>query len=142
MMPSGRPTRALKAAVSSRARRCCLTLAVAVLVSFAVAGVAYASTVFFYYHDFANPGVPHSSPGWNWRDYNRVCRDDPTYQSYGIVRAVNYYSDGSIEADTGHVLTSCQNGVIARIEDYGYWLTRCWNSDVVGMILLCQTTKP
>jgi hypothetical protein len=58
------------------------------------------------------------------------------------VRAGDYDSAGYLVYDTGHVLSQCQLGVIARIEANGYFLTRCWNSDVVGMILYCQTTKP
>jgi hypothetical protein len=119
-----------------------LAVGVLVVLALIVARAAYASTIYWYYHDFANPGVPHSSIGWNWREHNRVCRDDPIYQSFGIVRAVNYFQDGSQEANTGMVQTSCQQFIVARIEDYGYFLVRCWNADVVGMILLCQSTKP
>jgi hypothetical protein len=86
--------------------------------------------------------LPHSSTGWNYRDYNRACRNDTVYNSFGLARVADYAGDGSKPWDSGPMQTQCQLGVVARIETFGYWLTRCWNSDTGGMILVCQTTKP
>jgi hypothetical protein len=113
-----------------------------IVLALVVARAAYAGTPYAYYSGFANPGVPHSSAGWNNRDHNRACRDDATFHSYGLVRAADYNGSGTLVYDTGQLFTQCQDGVIARIEVSGYFLTRCWNSDTGGMILYCQTTTP
>lgn len=133
--------RAFKGKMPTHPRRY-LTIGVLVVLSLVMARSAYAFQIYAYYNDFANPGVPHSSEGWNNRDHNRVCRNDPTYQSWGITRAADYNGSGMKVEDTGPLWSQCQLGIITRIETDGYFLTRCWNSDSVGMILYCQTTKP
>ncbi len=129
--------RALRTMILGHPRRY-LAVGVIVLLSLVFARAAYASTIYAYYHAFANPGVPHDSAGWNWREHNRVCRDDAATQSFGLLRAADYDGNGYLAYDTGHVVSQCQLGYIARIETNGYFLTRCWNSDTGG----CQTTKP
>lgn len=134
-------TRALKTKMPVRTRRY-LVVGVLLALSLVMVRAAYASQLYVYYFAFANPGVPHSSDGWNYREHNRVCRHDAVSGAYGIVRAADYNGAGTLVYDTGQVLTQCNIGIIASIEVYGYFLTRCWNSDGGGMTLYCQTTKP
>ena len=144
-MPSAASPHDLRAKVSAHGRRYhkrrYLVLGVLVALSLVVAGIAYAGTPYAYYAAFANPGVPHSSDGWNDRDHNRVCRNDASTFAHGYVRAVDYNGSGvnvhDVQGDS-----QCQLGIIVRIEVNGYFLTRCWNWDVVGMYLYCQTTRP
>jgi hypothetical protein len=132
---------ALKANTSGHTRRY-IAVGVLAALSLFVPRAAYAFQIYAYYAAFANPTVPHSSDGWNNRDHNRVCRDDATYLGGGLVRAADYNGAGVKVEDTSPQWSQCQTGLIVRIETDGYFLTRCWNSDSIGMILYCQTTRP
>jgi hypothetical protein len=74
-------TRALKVKMSAHSRRYLGVGVLVVLIALAlvIARAAFATTIYAYYDEFANPGVPHSSAGWNYREHNRACRDDAIY---------------------------------------------------------------
>ena len=119
-----------------------LVVGLLVALSLVLARAAYAATVYSYYSAFANPGVPHDSAGWNDRLFNNACRDDPVYESWGIARVADYNGSGVKVADSGTLWTQCQGDILVSLDNDGYFLTRCWNSDSVGMILRCRTTHP
>jgi hypothetical protein len=126
----------------SRRVRASVGISVLLVLSLIVVRAAFASVPYGYYVGFANPGVPHSSEGWNDRTSNLSCRDDAVNHVAGFTRVADYNGSGVKVYDTGPVWTQCQIGGKAEIAVNGYFLTRCWNSDSGGMYIYCQTTRP
>jgi hypothetical protein len=120
--------------LGSRGR--CVILAASVVSALVLAGVAAATT--FYYVGNLGVGGYASSTGWNNRDYNRACRDDGFYGDM----AVGYYNTSmGLDFYSGVVTTKCSNDLyIARLENDGYFKTRCWNDGGTQFWVVCQTT--
>jgi hypothetical protein len=106
-----------------------------VVVALVCVGTALA--VNFYYVGNLSPGGYASSAGWNNRDYNRACRDDG---SFGSMAAGYYNTSGGLDFYSGTVSTKCSAGAYARLENDGYFKTRCWNNGGSTFWVVCQTT--
>jgi hypothetical protein len=126
-----------------RLRRCTPRVRIAIVgvyvaVALIFAGSALATT--FYYVGNLGIGGYASTPGWNNRDYNRGCWDGT-----GTTKpmAVGYFntSDPPIQTSySGTVYTQCAAGLIARLENDGYYMARCYNNSGETIWVVCQTT--
>ena len=102
------------------------------------AGTALA--VSFYQVGTLGPGGFGTTAGWNNRDYNRVCADEPGSPFTYLAAAGYYNSSNQLVYYTGPIWTSCGQGQIARLENNGYFKCRCWNRDTISFRIVCQTT--
>lgn len=121
---------------SRRSRRRLMIVGLFVLIALALAGSALAS---YYWVGNLGVGGYASTAGWNNRDYNRACWDGSGMVSYPV--AVAYFNTGMVRVNySGTVYTHCGDGLIARLENDGYFLSRCYNNYGDTLWIVCQTT--
>ncbi len=113
------------------------TVVVAVLLGLLFAVAAFAGTVIYNGSSPINPGGYYQTNGWANRDWNAACRVGNSGQM-----SVQYLNtSNNIVASSGAAWTNCSPTppITVRLDNNGYYKSRCTNAGTVAFTVACQT---